>query len=74
VNVVGMRLKIIMIASFLGLVGLVLFFYGISMSDHVMNPESFISGTYLIVLGIFLGMVGLLMLMLHLFQRQSLIY
>ena len=54
-NVVSMRLKIIVFASFLGLVGLALFFYGISMSNHVMNPESLISGTYLMVLGIFLG-------------------
>ncbi len=69
-----MSIKIIMTASFLGLVGLALFFYGISMSNQVMNPESVISGTYLLVLGIFLGMVGLLMLMLQLFQRRSLIY
>jgi len=69
-----MHVKVIMFASVLVFVGLVLFFYGASMTNQVMNPEILISGTYLVVLGIFLGIVGFLMLMLQLFQRHTLIY
>ena len=43
VNVVGMRLKLMMFAGVLVIVGLALFFYGTSMSNHLMNPESLIS-------------------------------
>jgi hypothetical protein len=39
-----------------------------------MNPESLISGTYLVVIGIFVGIAGFLMLLLQMFQRQSLAY
>lgn len=73
-KVFGMRLKVMMFASVLILVGLAVFFSGTSMSNDVMNSESLISGTYLVVVGIFLVMAGFLMLMLQLFQRHSLIY
>jgi protein-S-isoprenylcysteine O-methyltransferase Ste14 len=74
VNVVGMRLKVMLFASVLVLVGLTLFFYGTSISNDLMKPESLISGTYLVVVGIFLAIAGFLMLMLQMFQRHSLIY
>jgi hypothetical protein len=70
----GMNLKMIIFASFLFLVGLALFFYGTSLSNQVMNPESLISGTFCVVVGIFLGIAGFLMLMLNMFQHQSLSY
>jgi hypothetical protein len=74
VNVVGVRLKAMLFASVLIVVGLALFFYGTSMGNHLMKPESLISGTYLVVLGIFLALAGFLMLLLQLFQRHSVIY
>jgi len=74
VNVVAVRLKLMLFAGVLVIVGLALFFYGTSMSNHVLNPESLISGTHLVVLGIFLGITGFLILMLQIFQRHSLIY
>lgn len=66
--------KIMIFDSFLVLVGLALFFYGTPMSNQVMNPESLISGRYLVVLGVFLRIAGFLMLMLQMFQHQSLSY
>jgi hypothetical protein len=74
VTVGDMNLKLIIFSCFLFLVGLALFFYGTSLSNQVMNPESLISGTFYVVVGIFLGIAGFLMLILHLFQRQSLSY
>ena len=73
-NVVGMRLKMLMFASVLVLVGLALFFYGTSMSNHVMKPESLISGTYLVVLGIFLAIAGFLVLVSQIFRGHSILY
>jgi hypothetical protein len=70
----GMNLKVIIFACFLFVVGLALFFYGTSLSNQVMNPKSLISGTFYVVVGIFLGIAGFLMLMFNLFQRQSLSY
>jgi hypothetical protein len=74
VNVFGLRLKTIMFASVLVLVGIALFFYGTSMSNHVMNPESLISGTYLVVLGIFLAIAGFLVLVSQIFRGHSILY
>ena len=69
-----MRLKAVMFASVLTVVGLAVFFYGMSMGNNVLNSKGLISGTYLAVVGIFLAIAGFLMLMLQLFQRQSLVY
>jgi hypothetical protein len=74
VNVFGLRLKTLMFASVLVLVGIALFFYGTSMSNHVMNPESLISGTYLVVLGIFLAIAGFLVLVSQIFRGHSILY
>ena len=73
-NVVGMHLKTLIFASVLVLVGLALFFYGTSMSDHVMYPEGLISGTYLVVLGIFLAIAGFLVLVSQIFRGHSILY
>ena len=73
-NVVGMHLKTLMFASVLLLVGLALFFYGTSMSNHVMNPEGLISGSYLVVLGIFLAIAGFLVLVSQIFRGHSILY
>jgi hypothetical protein len=74
VNVFGMHLKTMMFASVLVLVGLALFFYGTSMSNHVMNPEGLISGSYLVVLGIFLAIAGFLVLVSQIFRGHSILY
>jgi len=63
-----------MFASVLVLVGIALFFYGTSMSNHVMKPESLISGTYLVVLGIFLAIAGFLVLVSQIFRGHSILY
>jgi hypothetical protein len=68
VNVVGMHLKTLIFASVLVLVGLALFFYGTSMSKYVMKPDSLISGTYLVVLGIFLAIAGFMVLVSQIFR------
>jgi len=69
-----MHLKTMMFASVLLLVGLALFFYGTSMSNHVMNPEGLISGSYLVVLGIFLAIAGFLVLVSQIFRGHSILY
>jgi hypothetical protein len=69
-----MHLKTMMFASLLVLVGLALFFYGTSMSNHVMNPEGLISGSYLVVLGIFLAIAGFLVLVSQIFRGHSILY
>ena len=69
-----MRLKTLMFASVLLLVDLALFFYGTSMSNHVMNPEGLISGSYLVVLGIFLAIAGFLVLVSQIFRGHSILY
>jgi len=69
-----MHLKTLMFASVLLLVGLALFFYGTSMSNHVMNPECLISGSYLVVLGIFLAIAGFLVLVSQIFRGHSILY
>jgi len=69
-----MHLKTLIFASVLVLVGLALFFYGTSMSDHVMYPEGLISGTYLVVLGIFLAIAGFLVLVSQIFRGHSILY
>jgi hypothetical protein len=74
VNVFGLRLKTIMFASILVLVGIALFFYGTSMTTHVLNPEGLISGSHLVVLGIFLAIAGFLMLVSQIFRGHSLLY
>jgi len=74
VNVVGLRLKTLMFASVLVLVGLALFFYGTSMSNHVLYPEDLISGSYLVVLGIFLALAGFLVLVSQIFRGRSILY
>jgi uncharacterized membrane protein len=74
VNVVGLRLKTLMFASVLVIVGIALFFYGTSMSKYVMKPDSLISGTYLVVLGIFLAIAGFLVLASQIFRGHSILY
>ena len=69
-----MNLKLIIFSSFLFFVGLALFVYGTSLSGQVMKPENLISGTFLVVAGIFLGLAGFIMLIMSMFQRQSLSY
>jgi len=69
-----MNLKVTIFAILLLIAGLVMFCYGTSMTTQLMNPENVISGTYLVVIGIFLGLAGLVMLLLQMFQRQSLVY
>lgn len=73
-TVVGMHLKTLIFASVLVLVGLALFFYGTSMSNHMLNSESLISGTYLVVLGIFLAIAGFLVLVSQIFRGHSMFY
>jgi hypothetical protein len=74
VKVVGMRLKAMMFASVLILVGLAVFFYGTSMGNDVLNPESLISGTYLAVVGVFLAIAGFLVLVSQIFRGHSVLY
>jgi hypothetical membrane protein len=74
VNVVGMRLKTMIFASVLILVGLAVFFYGTSLGKDVLNPESLISGTYLAVVGVFLAIAGFLVLVSQIFRGHSVLY
>lgn len=73
-NVFGMRLKTMMFASVLIVVGLAIFFYATSMGNQVMNPESLISGTYLAVVGVFLAIAGFLVLVSQIFRGHSVLY
>ena len=69
-----MHTKVMIFAGILCFVGLALFVHGASLRNQVMNPENLISGTFYVVVGIFLGIAGVLMLILQMFQRQSLSY
>ena len=51
-----------------GSCGSSLVFHGTSMNNHVMNPEGFISGSYLVVLGIFLATAIFLGLVSQIFR------
>ena len=70
----GMHAKVMIFAAVLCFVGFAFLVHGTSLSNHVMNPESLISGIFYVVVGIFLGIAGFLMLILQMFQRQSLSY
>lgn len=73
-NVFDMRLKTMMFASVLIVVGLAIFFYGTSMGNQVMNSKSLISGTYLAVVGVFLAIAGFLVLVSQIFRGHSVLY
>jgi len=74
VNVVGVHIKTIIFACILIFVGIGLFFYGNSMSTNVLDSEGLISGTYLVVLGIFLAIAGFLVLVSQIFRGHSMVY
>ena len=67
---ISLRLSAIIVASLLVFIGLALFFYGTSMT----NPRSVLSGSYLVVIGIFLAIAGFLMLVSHVFRGRSMLY
>lgn len=73
-NVVGVHIKTIIFACILIFVGIGLFFYGNSMSTNVLDSEGLISGTYLVVLGIFLAIAGFLVLVSQIFRGHSMVY
>ena len=73
-NMVGIHLKTVIFASILTVVGLALFFYGTSMSNDVLDSKGLISGTYLVVLGIFLTIAGFLVLVSQIFRGRSIVY
>lgn len=69
-----MRLKTMMFAIVLILVGLAIFYYGTSTGNDVLNPKSLISGTYLAVVGVFLAISGFLILVSQIFRGHSVLY
>ena len=62
-----METKTVVAGAILCLLGLILFAYGWSN----MNYTSALSSSYIIALGIFLGMAGMLVLMMNLFNPQN---
>ena len=58
--------KTVVVGAILCLLGLVIFVYGIIN----MNYTSAVSSSFIVVLGIFTGMAGMLMLMMNLFSGQ----
>jgi uncharacterized membrane protein len=62
----ALETKIVIAGAILCLIGLIIFAYGISN----MNQTSVVSNSFVIVLGIFVGMAGMLMLMMNLFPSQ----
>jgi hypothetical protein len=73
-EVVGMRPIMMMFAIGLMLVGLVIFFYGTSMANDVLNSEDLISGTYIAVVGTFLAIAGFLVMVSQVFRGHSVLY
>ena len=67
-----MHAKVMVFGVILCFVGFAFFLHGASLSNQVMNPENLISGTFYVVVGIFLGIAGVLMLIMQMFQRNSL--
>lgn len=70
----GMRLKTMMFAIVLIVVGLAIFFYGTSIANDVLNSEDLISGTYIAVVGVFLAIAGFLVLVSQIFRGHSVLY
>jgi len=68
--VISLRVSVIVVSTLLVLIGFALFFYGTSMT----NPRSVLSGSYLVVFGIFLAIAGFLMLVTHVFRGRSMFY
>ena len=71
---VGLRSTMIMFAIGLMLVGLLIFFYGTSIANDVLNSEDLISGTYLAVVGTFLAIAGFLVMVSQVFRGHSVLY
>lgn len=65
-----LALSVIAVATILLFTGFALFYHGLSST----NPRSFLSGSYLVVLGVFLAMAGFLMLVTHIFRGRSMLY
>ena len=63
-----------MFAIVLMLVGLVIFFYGTSIANDVLNSEDLISGTYIAVVGVFLAIAGFLVMVSQVFRGHSVLY
>jgi uncharacterized membrane protein len=59
--------RVAMVGAILCLLGLIIFAYGIS----TMNYTNAFSSSFTIIVGIFTGMAGLLMLMMDLFPRRT---
>jgi hypothetical protein len=68
--VISLRLSVIVVAILLVFIGFALFFYGTSMT----NPRSILSGSYVVVIGIFLAIAGFLMLVSQVFRGRSMLY
>ena len=69
-----MNPKVMVFAIALCTIGLALFIHGSTLSNQILNPENMISGTFFVVIGIFISLAGLLMLLLSMFQGRSLSY
>ena len=70
----GVRPKMIVFAIVLMLVGLLIFSYGTSMANDVLNSEDLISGTYIAVVGTFLAIAGFLVMVSQVFRGHSVLY
>ncbi|MGD9131657.1 MAG: hypothetical protein PVH73_08825 [Candidatus Bathyarchaeota archaeon] len=73
-EVVGMRPIMMMFAIGLMLVGLLIFFYGTSIANDVLNSKDLLSGTYIAVVGCFLAIAGFLVMVSQVFRGHSVIY
>lgn len=62
-----MRMDVAIVGVLLAMVGLAIFVYGM----YAMKTEDFLSSTFLVVIGVFLGMAGLFVLLLQVFPSSS---
>lgn len=60
-------MRVVLVGFLLAMLGLAIFIYGI----YAMEPGDLLSSTFLVVIGVFLGMAGLFVLLWNVFPTSS---
>ena len=68
-----MKLKVIIVGCFLILASIVLYFFGQSIINEYLSPRDPLSGSYVIIFSVFLGIGGFLILVSQVFPSKSIL-
>jgi hypothetical protein len=61
------------LGCFLIILSMVLYFFGSSITDPVLNPNDPLFGSYLVIFSVFLGIAGFLVLVSQVFPGRSIL-